>query len=98
MIQWQALFVALYPFCFIEMDGYHVLVDLLGMPTLKHDAVHFVRHSLWDRIRSGAGLNRQEVIFVSLRGALDRLHRGLHLAERAVLHARHLSALSSSWS
>jgi putative peptide zinc metalloprotease protein len=65
ILQIQSLFVALYPFCFLEMDGYHVLVDLLGMPTLNHDAVHFVRHSLWDRIRSGAGLNRQEVIFVS---------------------------------
>ena len=39
IIQWQALLVALYPFCFIEMDGYHVLVDLLGIPTLKHDAL-----------------------------------------------------------
>ncbi|MGH7393192.1 MAG: hypothetical protein ACREM3_27615, partial [Candidatus Rokuibacteriota bacterium] len=24
MIQWQAFVIALYPFCFIEMDGYHV--------------------------------------------------------------------------
>ncbi len=39
MIQWQAFVVALYPFCFIEMDGYHVLVDVLGIPTLKHDAL-----------------------------------------------------------
>ena len=38
MIQWQALVVALYPFCFIEMDGYHVLVDVLGVPTLKQEA------------------------------------------------------------
>ncbi|RPH80742.1 MAG: hypothetical protein EHM88_12250, partial [Candidatus Rokuibacteriota bacterium] len=29
IIQWQAFVIALYPFCFIEMDGYHVLVDLL---------------------------------------------------------------------
>jgi putative peptide zinc metalloprotease protein len=39
MIQWQAFVIALYPFCFIEMDGYHVLADLLGMPTLKQDAL-----------------------------------------------------------
>jgi putative peptide zinc metalloprotease protein len=43
MIQWQAFVIALYPFCFIEMDGYHVLVDLLGMPTLKQDAGAYVR-------------------------------------------------------
>ena len=42
MIQWQAFVVALYPFCFIEMDGYHVLVDALGVPTLKHDALAYV--------------------------------------------------------
>jgi putative peptide zinc metalloprotease protein len=42
MIQWQAFFVALYPCCFIEMDGYHILVDLLGLPTLRHDAVVYV--------------------------------------------------------
>ena len=42
MIQWQALVIALYPFCFIEMDGYHVLVDVLGVPTLKSDAIGYV--------------------------------------------------------
>ena len=42
LIQWQAFFVALYPFCFIEMDGYHVLVDVLGVPTLKSDAMGYV--------------------------------------------------------
>jgi hypothetical protein len=29
IIQWQAFVIALYPFCFIEMDGYHV-PDMLG--------------------------------------------------------------------
>jgi len=43
MAQWQAFVLALYPFCFIEMDGYHVLVDALGVPTLKHDALAYVR-------------------------------------------------------
>jgi putative peptide zinc metalloprotease protein len=43
IIQWQALVIALYPFCFIEMDGYHVLVDVLGVPTLKGDAITYVK-------------------------------------------------------
>ena len=43
IIQWQALVVALYPFCFIEMDGYHVLDDVLGVPTLKHDAIAYAK-------------------------------------------------------
>jgi putative peptide zinc metalloprotease protein len=42
MLQWQAFLVALYPFCFIEMDGYHVLVDVLGTPTLKQEAIGWV--------------------------------------------------------
>jgi putative peptide zinc metalloprotease protein len=41
LIQWQAFMVALYPFCFIEMDGYHVLVDVLGVPNLKQDAMAY---------------------------------------------------------
>jgi len=54
IIQWQALVVALYPFCFIEMDGYHVLVDVLGVPTLKSDAIAYTK-----RLLSGAGRMRQ---------------------------------------
>ncbi|MBI2218227.1 MAG: hypothetical protein HYU51_13100 [Candidatus Rokubacteria bacterium] len=42
MIQLQAFVLALYPFCFIEMDGYHILVDALGVPTLKQDALAFI--------------------------------------------------------
>ena len=54
IIQWQALVIALYPFCFIEMDGYHVLVDVLGMPTLKPDAMTYMKGLL-----TGAGRMRQ---------------------------------------
>lgn len=42
VVQWQAFVIALYPFTFVEMDGYHVLVDLLGVPTLTHDATAYV--------------------------------------------------------
>jgi putative peptide zinc metalloprotease protein len=42
IIQFQTFVIALYPFCFIEMDGYHVLVDALGVPTLKSDALAYV--------------------------------------------------------
>ena len=62
MIQWQAFVVALYPFCFIEMDGYHVLVDVLGIPTLKQDALHYV-----GAILRGAAVprfTRQEALYV----------------------------------
>jgi putative peptide zinc metalloprotease protein len=65
ILQLQSFFVSLYPFCFLEMDGYHILADLLGMPTLAHDSVRFVREALWSRLRRGPRLNRQEVAYVA---------------------------------
>ncbi len=62
IIQWQAFVVALYPFCFIEMDGYHVLVDVLGIPTLKHDAIGYVGGLL--RGRRPRPFTRETALFV----------------------------------
>ena len=62
IIQWQAFVVALYPFCFIEMDGYHVLVDVLGLPTLKQDAIHYVGAVL--RGAAARRFTRQEALYV----------------------------------
>lgn len=64
ILQLQSLFVSLYPFCFLEMDGYHIVVDLLGMPTLNHDAARFVSHGLWRRLREGRWLTREEGVCV----------------------------------
>jgi len=65
ILQLQSFFVSLYPFCFLEMDGYHILVDLLSMPTLNHDSVRFVTEKLWSQLGRGVGLNRQEVVYVA---------------------------------
>ena len=62
MIQWQAFVVALYPFCFIEMDGYHVLVDVLGVPTLKGDATGYVAALV--RGRAPAPATREEWLWI----------------------------------
>jgi len=62
ILQIQSFFISLYPFCFLEMDGYHVLVELVGVPSLAHDSVRFVRESLWRRIRTATWLTRQEAI------------------------------------
>ena len=61
----QSFLISLYPFWFLEMDGYHILVELVGVPTLNHDSVRFVRESLWRRIRSATWLTRQEAICVA---------------------------------
>lgn len=63
VLQWQALLVSLYPVCFLEMDGYHILVDLLGLPTLKHDSWQFIRHELWRRVVDRRRLTRREAIW-----------------------------------
>jgi putative peptide zinc metalloprotease protein len=65
ILQIQSFFVSLYPFCFLEMDGYHVLVEWLGIPTLNHDAVRFVRESLWTRLRNLDSLSRLVRIYVT---------------------------------
>jgi hypothetical protein len=65
ILQLQAFFISLYPFCFLEMDGYHVFVEWLGIPTLNHDAVRFVRDSLWARLRNLDSLTRRERIYVT---------------------------------
>jgi putative peptide zinc metalloprotease protein len=62
MIQWQAFVIALYPFCFIEMDGYHVLVDVLGVPTLKSDATGYV--AALARGRAPAPATREEWLWI----------------------------------
>jgi putative peptide zinc metalloprotease protein len=64
ILQLQSFFVSLYPFCFLEMDGYHVLVEWLGIPTLNHEAVRFVRGPLWRRLGNLETLTRRERIYV----------------------------------
>jgi putative peptide zinc metalloprotease protein len=63
MLQWQAFVVALYPFCFIEMDGYHVLVDVLGTPTLKQEALSWFGQFL--RRAAPRQFGRQEALWAT---------------------------------
>ncbi len=64
VLQWQSFLVCLYPFCFLEMDGYHILVDVLGLPTLNKDSWRFFRDELWRRLGDRRGISRQEAIWV----------------------------------
>ena len=65
ILQLQSFFISFYPFCFLEMDGYHILVEWVGIPTLNDDAVRFVRGSLWARLRNLDSLTRRERIYVA---------------------------------
>ncbi|MBI2205541.1 MAG: hypothetical protein HYU41_16975 [Candidatus Rokubacteria bacterium] len=66
LIQLQAFVIALYPFCFIEMDGYHVLADSLGMPTLKQDALAYVGQVL--RGRGLGSMTREKLVWLAYVG------------------------------
>jgi len=87
MIQWQAFVIALYPFCFIEMDGYHVLADVLGMPTLKQEAMAWVGRLV--RGRAPRRFGRHEQVF-ALYVVLSTISVGLFIAFNIMLvsHAR----------
>jgi putative peptide zinc metalloprotease protein len=62
MIQLQAFVISLYPFCFIEMDGYHILSDALGMPTLKQDALAYFGQVV--RGKGGGRLTREKALWL----------------------------------
>jgi putative peptide zinc metalloprotease protein len=56
LVLWESALLNIYPFSFLEMDGYNILADLLGMPTLRQQALAFaprLRHRLWSGERFG---------------------------------------------
>jgi len=64
VLQLQSFLICIYPFSFLEMDGYHVLEDAVGMPRLAQESSQFVRGPVWKRLASGRGFNRQEIVYV----------------------------------
>src|SRR5215467_10889162 len=65
VLQLQSFLICIYPFSFLEMDGYHVLEDAVGMPRLAQESMQFVRAPLWKRLTQGRRLGRQEIVYVS---------------------------------
>ena len=64
VLQLQSFLICIYPFSFLEMDGYHVLEDAVSMPRLSQESSHFVWGALWKRLATGRGFNRQEVVYL----------------------------------
>jgi len=65
VLQLQSFLICIYPFSFLEMDGYHVLEDAVGMPRLSQESSHFVRGPLWRRLAKGRSFSGQEVVYLS---------------------------------
>lgn len=61
VLEWETALLNLYPFNFLELDGYHILVDLLAMPTLRQQAWAHL-YALPARLRAGGRLKRPEWI------------------------------------
>ncbi len=56
---WEGALINLYPFNFLEMDGYNILADLLAMPMLRQQALALLP-SLTQRLRNLRNLGRAE--------------------------------------
>ena len=61
ILLWEGAVINLYPFSFLELDGYNILADLLAMPTLRRQALALVTN-LPARVRAGKTLHRSEWI------------------------------------
>ncbi|HEV2056447.1 MAG TPA: hypothetical protein VGV06_14960 [Methylomirabilota bacterium] len=65
VLQLKSFLICIYPFSFLEMDGYHVLEDAVSMPRLAQESLQFVRGMLWKRLATGRGFRRQEFVYLS---------------------------------
>jgi hypothetical protein len=61
VLLWESAVLNIYPFNFLEMDGYNILADLLAMPALRQQALGLFP-TLPRRLRKGAMLQRSEWI------------------------------------
>jgi putative peptide zinc metalloprotease protein len=67
ILLWEGAIINLYPFTFLELDGYNILADLLAMPTLRGQALSLFP-ALPGRLRAGEKLRRSEWIQVTYLG------------------------------
>jgi hypothetical protein len=58
---WESVLINLYPFSFLEMDGYNIVADLLAMPMLRQQALALIPN-LPGRLRNVRNTERAEWI------------------------------------
>jgi putative peptide zinc metalloprotease protein len=61
VLEWETALLNLYPFNFLELDGYHILTDLVAMPTLRPQAWKLLP-ALPRRLSRGKRLTKSEWI------------------------------------
>ena len=82
----ESALINLYPFSFLELDGYNILADLLAMPMLRKQALALVPN-LNGHLRSLRTITRLELIQMS--------YLTLCLVSVLVYIALHLDAISA---
>ena len=83
---WESALINLYPFNFLEMDGYNILSDLLAMPMLRQQALALVP-SLPQRLRSVKTIERAEWLQIG--------YLALCLISVVIYLVAHVDAISS---
>ena len=81
----------------LELDGYYMLSDWLGLPNLRRRALSFISGPLWQKLRTGATLGREERIF-ALYGLLAAVYTALAVALALFFwQAQLVSVLGELW-
>ncbi|HYA29778.1 MAG TPA: hypothetical protein VEI95_13230, partial [Acidobacteriota bacterium] len=92
VLLWEGALLNLYPFNFLEMDGYNIVADLLAMPTLRQQALALAP-KLPSRLRHPGTMERAEWIqigYLAMCFASALIYLIVHLdAVRALLPKWH---------
>jgi putative peptide zinc metalloprotease protein len=86
VLLWEGALINLYPFSFLELDGYNILADLVAMPMLRKQALALFPH-LGQRLREARTLVRAELIQIA--------YLALCLISVVAYLALHLDAISA---
>ena len=83
---WESALINLYPFNFLEMDGYNIVADLLAMPMLRQQALALIPNLAY-RLRQVKTIERAEWLQIG--------YLALCLVSVAVYVIAHLDAIRS---
>lgn len=86
VLLWESALINLYPFSFLELDGYNILADLLAMPMLRKQALALIPN-LTQSLRNIRTIQRAEMIQIG--------YLALCLLSVLVYLALHLDAISA---
>jgi putative peptide zinc metalloprotease protein len=90
VLLWEGAFINLYPFNFLEMDGYNILADVMAIPTLRQQSLALLA-KLPSRLRRLRTIERAEwiqITYLLLSFASVAVYVAVHLGPAVALLAR----------